>query len=197
MESQNIDSVVSPSFPRKYVVTVNTKCYCWTSAISTEICWYYWSPEKWRQANTEISSVTTVALCPFEGPPGPLAFTVVSSQLPCAPAFQFFQYRLLSFHGCPCDINLFFLSFLLFYQTCLMIKLMLLHSLHKLGKLYSYVSIRAIDQTWYRFYHSEKPEPDIICSFIFQNYPPSQWICMNKPSKQLGSFALLMWRLNT
>lgn len=83
----------------------------------------------------------------------------------CLPVFQ---CRLLSLLGGPCDINLSFLYFLLFQQICLVIKHVLLHSLHKLGKLYytSFVSICTVDPT-YRFHHSEQLEPDIISSYIF------------------------------
>lgn len=128
-------------------VTVNTKCPSWASAISAECCWY-WSPEKWWQASRDVSSVTTVALCPSGSSWAFGIYGGVFSAVLCS-CLLVFQCRLLSLLGCPCDINLFFLYFFLFYQICLMMKHMLLHSLHKLEKFYYtlYVSICVIDQT--------------------------------------------------
>lgn len=139
---------------RKVCVTVNTKCPCWASAISAKCCWY-WSPEKWRQANRDVSSVTTAALCSLGSSWAFAIYGGVFSAVLCS-CLPVFQCRLLSLLGCPCDINLSFLYFLLFYLICLMIKHVLLHSLHKLGKLYytSFVSICTVDPT-YRFHHRE------------------------------------------
>lgn len=130
---------------KKVCVTVNTKCPFWASAISAECCWY-WSPEKWWQASRDVSSVTTVALCPLGSS---WAFGIYGGLFSCPlllPSCFPMQITLL---GCPCDISLFFLYFFLFYQICLMMKHMLLHSLRKLEKLYFtlYVPVCAIDQT--------------------------------------------------